>query len=235
MFSDIYAPYHPLESWFYNSAVAPVVAKTIDRNGDFLAQFIRSIPENGKVLDVGCGGGHLAAILAGKHAGWRITGIDLSVHQIRRAMNRCRGMDDRTVFVAGSALSLPFNSGTFDGVTSVCSIKHWPEPARGLEECLRVLRPGGTLAVVEVDRNHGRDDERAFVARQHVPFFLKPFALAGFRWKVAARSLTAREGISLFKDIPAAETESYEIPGMPLWMIIARKGTSRVTSQGVNE
>ncbi|MBP7735321.1 MAG: class I SAM-dependent methyltransferase [Spirochaetes bacterium] len=234
MFSDIYAPYHPLESWFYDSAVAPVISESIDMNNDLQFQFMRSMPETARILDVGCGGGHLAASLAGRHPGWRITGVDLSVHQVRRALKRCGVLDEQTRFVAGSALALPFRSGSFDGLISVCAIKHWPEPARGLAECLRVLRPGGTLAILEVDRNRGGDDERAFVARQRVPFFLKPFALAGFKWKVAARSLTMDEGVELFKGTAAA-IRTYTMPGMPLWMIIARKGTIQVTSQGVNE
>ncbi|HPV43131.1 MAG TPA: class I SAM-dependent methyltransferase [Spirochaetota bacterium] len=223
MFRDITAPYHALESWFYDWAVAPAIAEMLEERPQILRPFLKAMPADGRLLDVGCGGGHLAIALASANPGWHITGLDLSEDQVRRARRRSPDPGAGIYFMAGSSASLPFAENSFDGVISVCSIKHWPDPARGLKECLRVLRPGGPLVVMEVDPDHSRDDRRAFVARQHVPFFLKPAAMAGFRWKIAARSLRMKSAESLFTGLPASGIKSAQVPGMPLWMISAVK------------
>ena len=222
MFRDITAPYHAIESWFYDRAVAPAVAEMIEKHLDLLGPFMDAIPEDGRLLDVGCGGGQLAISLARQHPEWRITGLDLSREQVRRAKKRGRGLGKQVQFITGSALAMPFKPATVDGLISVCSIKHWQEPGKGLEECLRVLRPGGPLVVVEVDRNYRRDAGRAFVARQHVPGYFRPIAMYGFKWKIAARSLSMDKALALFNTLPVSVIGAFTIPGMPLWMITAK-------------
>lgn len=223
MFREITAPYHVLESWFYDRAVAPAIDEMIEERPHLLRPFLKAMPADGRLLDVGCGGGHLAIGLARNHPAWRITGIDQSRNQVARAKKRSPETGARLHFLAGTALALPFKNDAFDGLISVCSIKHWPDPARGLEECLRILRPGGPLVVMEVDPDYSRDDGRVFVARQHVPFFLKPAAMAGFRWKIAARSMPLKDAESLFTGLPASRVRAAPVPGMPLWMISAVK------------
>jgi ubiquinone/menaquinone biosynthesis C-methylase UbiE len=231
MFRDITAPYHALESWFYDRAVARAIADMIDERPDLLRQLIDSMPAEGRLLDAGCGGGQLAIALAGKNRGWWITGVDLSREQIRRAEKRGRKLTERLSFITGSVLALPFEPDTFDGLISVCSIKHWQEPVRGLNECLRVLRPGAPLAVLEVDPDYRGDDGTAFIARQHVPPCLKPLAMAGFKWKIAARSLSFKKAESVFNSLPVSGVQAARVPGMPLWIIRARKDSPGIQSR----
>ncbi len=223
MFRDIIAPYHALESWFYDRAVAPAIAEILEERSDLLGTILGVMPAYDRLLYVGCGGGQLALTLADDHPGWGITGLDLSRDQVRRAMKRGKMLAGQLHFLTGSALALPFESDIFDGLISVCSIKHWPEPARGLEECLRVLRPGSPMVVLEVDPDYDRVDGRAFVARQHVPFILKPVAMAGFSWKIAARSMSVKHVESLFRSLPFSDVTAKPVPGIPLWIISARK------------
>lgn len=222
MFRDITAPYHVLESWIYDYAVAPAVTGMIEERS-LLGPIIDSLPRDGRLLDVGCGGGHMAFALAAQYPELRITGADQSPEQIRRAEIRSRRTADRLRFITASALDLPFESGSFDGLTSLCSIKHWQDPARGLNECIRVLRPGSRLAIIEVDPDHDPEDRIAFVARQRVPGCLRWIAMAGFRWMVAARSLSLLKAESLFKALPVTAMQAFRVPGMPMWIIIARK------------
>ncbi len=223
MFRDITAPYHLLESWFYDRAVAPAITEMINERPHLLGSVIDAMPEEGRLLDVGCGGGQMAITLARRHPGWRITGVDLSPHQIHRARKRGRNLAGQLQFATASALAMPFRSDTFDGLICICSIKHWQEPVKGLGECLRVLRPGAPLALLEVEPAYRRNDRQAFVARQHVPFFLKPAAMAGFTWKIAARSISLEKVESLFSALPVFDVRTAQVPGMPLWIISARK------------
>ena len=223
MFHDITAPYHFLESWLYDSAVAPAVAEMIGERPAFFRKVLDAMPAEGSLLDVGCGGGHLLLDLARAHPGWRLTGLDLSADQVRRAGKRARELAGRITFITGSAQDLPFPDASFDAVVSVCSIKHWPDALRGLSECLRVLRPGGVLVVAEVEREYDRRDRRAFIARQRVPLVLKPVACFGFAWKVAARSITIREAVALFDSLPVTGIDASPVPGMPLWLVSAVK------------
>lgn len=223
MFRDITAPYHFLESWFYDRAVAPAIVEMLDERPVLLQKVLDAMPARGRLLDVGCGGGQLLIDLALRHPGWTVTGLDLSRDQVRRAEKRARGSGGRITFITGSALDMPLPAGAFDAVISLCSIKHWPDRVRGLKECLRVLRPGGALAVLEVERDYRREDRREFIARQKVPRILKLAAMAGFAWKIAARSLSIQEAVALFASLPVSGIEAHPVPGMPLWMISAGK------------
>ena len=101
-------------------------------------------PQN--ILDVGCGIGGSSLYLAEKF-GARVTGITLSPVQANRAQERARtaGLEDRTDFQVANALSMPFEDNSFDFVWSLESGEHMPDKAKFLQECYRVLKPGGKL------------------------------------------------------------------------------------------
>jgi SAM-dependent methyltransferase len=115
----------------------------------------------------------------------------------------------------GSALDLPVDDAAFDAVVSVGSIKHWPEPARGLAECTRALRPGGTLVVVEVDRGCLLDDARAFVARWRMPAAMRPLGLVLFRTFVAGQGLDLDDGRRLLAALPLRDPSVGRVAGTP--------------------
>jgi ubiquinone/menaquinone biosynthesis C-methylase UbiE len=105
-------------------------------------------PEGARVLEVGCGPGHLSVDLARRH-GLSVTGLDLDPAMIERArVNAARkaGGVNPTFWVADVA-SMPFLDESFDLVVSTLSMHHWESPADALKEMHRVLRPGGRALI----------------------------------------------------------------------------------------
>ena len=108
------------------------------------------LPVGSRILDVGCGIGGSARILA-KEYGFDVLGISISNAQIKRAKYLTQ---DQTIcrFDVMNALNLKFEKGSFDGVWSVEAGPHMPNKQLYADEMLRVLRPGGVLAVADWNR-----------------------------------------------------------------------------------
>lgn len=105
------------------------------------------------VLDVGCGTGvltRLAAAAVGSSGS--VTGIDPSPGMI--AMARRNALGARVEFRLGAIEALPFPDASFDLVLSSFMVHHLPPQVKraGFAEVWRVLKPGGRLLVVDIDR-----------------------------------------------------------------------------------
>ena len=109
-----------------------------------------SASEGARVLDVGCGPGHLSARLAHDH-GLEVTGLDLDPAMIERARanaERAAPSDGRVpTFVEGDVAALRLEDASFDLVVSTFSFHHWSDPAAGIGEIARVLRPAGRALI----------------------------------------------------------------------------------------
>jgi ubiquinone/menaquinone biosynthesis C-methylase UbiE len=207
-------PYRASEAWIYDTVIAPAVAELRAGVQD---SFVAELPPGARVLEVGSGGGQLAVDLATRRRDVTIVGVDLSPAQVARAARRAEkaGVADRVTFTDGNALELPVDDAAFDAVVSIGSIKHWPDPAQGLRECVRALRPGGRLVVVEVDRSCLLDDARAFVARWRMPAAMRPLALVLFRTFVAGQGLDLDDGRRLLAALPLRDTAVSRVPATP--------------------
>ena len=122
---------------------------------EFVHELVRwsgldQLPRGSTLLDVGCGIGGSARILA-RDYGFHVLGISISPGQIRRAQELTPpGLSCR--FAVMDALNLELEDGRFDAVWSVEAGPHMPDKQRYADELLRVLRPGGRLAVADWNR-----------------------------------------------------------------------------------
>lgn len=182
---QITQPYTSVESWMYDRFVAEAAVATTAN----LRTALRHEPRlDAPIIDVGCGGGQLALTLSAELPNSQIIGVDLSPDQVQRAKRRAAG-NNRVHFEQGSAQDLPFDDETASAVISVGSIKHWPNPDDGLAEMIRVLRPGGLLIILELDRGCSLPDSRDFIARCRYPRILHWPAVAMLRTFAAGQSI----------------------------------------------
>jgi ubiquinone/menaquinone biosynthesis C-methylase UbiE len=149
--------------------------------------------------------------------------LDLSPKQIERAERLAPPLGGRVRFVIGSALDLPFPDATFDALVSIASIKHWPDQAKGVAECVRVLKPGGPFAIFEADRGCRLEDARRFVDRWRLPPMLRPFALQAFRTYVAGQSIDLEDARKLLEAQPIVEATAERVPGAPVLLLTGRR------------
>jgi DNA-binding transcriptional MerR regulator len=111
------------------------------------------------VLEVGCGTGAQTVTLADRSPGARITSIDRSADSLSAARERTRDAGQTGIrFTEADVYTLPLASGplaaaTFDHVFACFLLEHLPRPAEALQRFRAMLKPGGTITVIEGD--HG--------------------------------------------------------------------------------
>jgi arsenite methyltransferase len=105
------------------------------------------IPSGGVALDVGSGPGNVTASLA-RAAGQDglALGIDISEPMLARAVSAQAGRN--VGFMRADAQQLPLRDETVDATTSLAVLQLIPDPAATLAEMVRVLRPGGRIAIM---------------------------------------------------------------------------------------
>lgn len=113
-----------------------------------------SYPEGSRVLEAGCGVGAQTVTLACASPKARFTSVDVSGTSIAEARNavRAAGVDNVTLFQA-DIFHLPFPAESFDHVFVCFVLEHLLQPVEALKALKHVLKPDGTITVIEGD--HG--------------------------------------------------------------------------------
>ena len=101
-------------------------------------------PSGLRWIDIGCGTGAFTELLVERCAPVEVQGIDPSEGQL--AFARTRPASRVAEFRQGDAMALPFPADRFDAAVMALVLVFVPEPAKGIEEMVRVVRPGGTVA-----------------------------------------------------------------------------------------
>jgi ubiquinone/menaquinone biosynthesis C-methylase UbiE len=95
-----------------------------------------------RVLDVGCGKGRFARILAGEHPAAEVWGLDISEEMLKHVP---AGIHTK----AGSMTELPFPDGWFDAAYATESLEHAVEIDAAVREICRVVKPGGRIVIID--------------------------------------------------------------------------------------
>ncbi len=120
-------------------------------------------PAGSRVLEAGCGVGAQTVILAADSPEAELTSVDVSADSLAEAERRTAGFGN-VAFRRADIFDLPFEAGHFDHVFVCFVLEHLADPEGALHALMRVLRPGGSITVIEGD--HGSayfhpDSERA--------------------------------------------------------------------------
>ncbi|HSR71479.1 MAG TPA: class I SAM-dependent methyltransferase [Kiloniellales bacterium] len=145
--------------WSSGDAYEPYIGRWSRIVGRHFLDWLAEPPDL-RWLDVGCGTGVLSQVVLEHGLASQVLGIDPSDGFIAYA--RAKEIDPRVNFRLGSADRLPVHDGVFDVAVSGLVLNFLPEPAKGVAEMRRAVRPGGTVAAYVWDYAEGMQLMRHF-------------------------------------------------------------------------
>lgn len=168
-----------------------------------LLEMCRLEPES-YVLDVGCGSGITACLLAKRYEA-RVQGVDISEVMITQARKRAHrlGVTGRVRFQASNVFELPFEDGTFDAAIVESVLTTLPgEKTRALSEMVRVVQPGGCIAANESTLDPSTPQEYLELLDEHpaIQGYFTPNSLRVLFEQAGLQDITAvdnREGAAV--------------------------------------
>jgi len=116
--------------------------------------------EGDRVLDIGCGTGHLTFAVARRSGSGELRGVDVAQPYIEHAKRH--NQDARIVFEVADACALPYPDRSFDRVLSLLVLHFVPQAEQAIAEMRRVAKPGGVVGAAVWDARGGFVANRIF-------------------------------------------------------------------------
>jgi SAM-dependent methyltransferase len=144
--------------------------RRLGEQADVLAELLHGgigYPPGSRVLEIGCGVGAQTVHLINRNPGADIVAVDISAESLSLASARvvARHPNASVRWWRADARALPFPAASFDHVFVCFLLEHLPDPLAALRELRRVLRPDGTVTVIEGDHESALFHPRSRQAR----------------------------------------------------------------------
>ncbi len=207
----------PLTAHLFGSNAAQYLTSAVHSAGADLDKLMGAVVacRATRVLDLGCGAGHASYSLA-RGGAKEVVAYDLTPAMLAVVATEARSRGHSQIQTSqGPAESLPFPDAGFDLVVARYSAHHWLDMRRGIHEAARVLKPAGTLIVIDV---LSPENPLLDTVLQTVEILRDPSHVRNYR-ESEWRSVLAGAGFS------AADSHRWKLP-MEFEGWVARIGTS---------
>ncbi len=192
-------------------------------------------PAGSLVLEAGCGVGAQTVALVGRSPAARFVCVDIAPDSLREARARSRRAGVRNAaFGQADLFALPFTDATFDHVFVCFVLEHLAEPARALAGLRRILKPGGSLTVIEGDHGSAYFHPDSALARRAIGCLVDLQAQAGGD-SVIGRSLYPRLAGAGFADVRVSPRMVYVDASRPELVEGFTRNTFTAMVEGVRE
>ena len=192
-------------------------------------------PPGSLVLEVGCGVGAQTVILAGNSPRAAFKSIDISAESLAEARRQAQEAGFTNVtFQQADIFDLPFLSAHFDHVFVCFVLEHLPNPAGALQALLRVLKPGGSITVIEGDHGSAYFHPDSHHARRAIQCLIDLQRQAGGDSLIGRRlyPLLAQAG---YRDVYVSPRMVYADAGRPALVDGFTRKTFTAMVEGVGE
>lgn len=144
------------------------------------ADIVSGALKNGAtVLEVAPGPGYLAIEL--KKRGFAVTGVEISVDFVEIEKHNAGEAGVQVDFRLGNASALPLQDNAFDFIVCSAAFKNFSEPLKALQEMERVLRPGGTSLILDMNHEATKEDIENEIRKSGMKGFDRWFVKLSFK------------------------------------------------------
>nr|BEK70366.1 methyltransferase domain-containing protein [Kitasatospora purpeofusca] len=211
------SPSHPDQAYVHGYSSAE--ARRLGDQADTLAGLLHAgtvYPPGSRVLEAGCGVGAQTVHLLEASPGLLLTAADISADSLARARARVAEQlpEAQVSWHHGDLHRLPFPDGSFDHLFVCFVLEHLADPAAALTALRRVLRPGGTVTVIEGDHGSAFFHPRGEAAERVVGHLVRLQADGGGDSLVGRRLYPLLAGAG-FRDVSVAPCTVYADGGRP--------------------
>lgn len=172
------------------------------------------------ILDIATGTGDLAIMMAQKLNPKKIVGLDLSQGMLDVGIQKVatKNLTNCITMTQGDSENLPFDDNSFDAITVAFGVRNFENLDKGLSEILRVLKPQGTLVILEFSQPQGfiMKPLYGFYSRYILPLFGKliskdksaytylPESVAAFPFGNAFDTILKNTGFNTIRNKPVS-------------------------------
>ncbi|MFB7142715.1 class I SAM-dependent methyltransferase [Gottfriedia sp. NPDC056225] len=164
------------------------------------------VKEEAKILEIAPGPGYLSIELA--KMGFEVTGVEISPDFVTIEKNNAKEANVSVDFKEGNASNLPCEENTFDFIVCSAAFKNFKEPVKAISEMYRVLKPGGTALIIDMNYNSTAADIENEMIKTEMKGFDKYFVKYAFKTFLKKGAYT-KEDFEIF--INETEFSDYKI------------------------